>query len=82
MSRIVGSGGGGGGIGSAVVRRFVSEGAKVAVADIFADSAKAAAAPHGDAAIALQSIAETVAQAVSIAALDESTSTLKINITD
>ena len=46
--------GGGGGIGSAVVRRFVSEGAKVAVADIFADSAKDAAAPHGDAAIALQ----------------------------
>jgi NAD(P)-dependent dehydrogenase (short-subunit alcohol dehydrogenase family) len=46
--------GGGGGIGSAVVRRFVSEGAKVAVADVFADSAKAVAEPLGDAAIAVQ----------------------------
>lgn len=46
--------GGGGGIGSAVVRRFVSEGARVAVADVFADSAKAVAAPLGDAAIAVQ----------------------------
>ena len=39
--------GGGGGIGSAVVRRFVAEGAKVAVADVFEDSAKAVAElPH------------------------------------
>jgi NAD(P)-dependent dehydrogenase (short-subunit alcohol dehydrogenase family) len=46
--------GGGGGIGSAVARRMVSEGAKVAIADIFLDSAKAAADPLGDAAIAIQ----------------------------
>ena len=46
--------GGGGGIGSAVVRRFVAEGARVAVADIFAESAKAVAEPLGDAAIAVQ----------------------------
>lgn len=46
--------GGGGGIGSAVVRRFVSEGAKVAVADVFEDSAKAVVGPLGDAAIAVQ----------------------------
>jgi NAD(P)-dependent dehydrogenase (short-subunit alcohol dehydrogenase family) len=46
--------GGGGGIGSAVARRFVAEGAKVAIADLFMDSARAAAAPLGDAALALQ----------------------------
>lgn len=46
--------GGGGGIGSAVVRRFVAEGAKVAVADVFTDSAKAVAEPLGDAAFAVQ----------------------------
>jgi NAD(P)-dependent dehydrogenase (short-subunit alcohol dehydrogenase family) len=46
--------GGGGGIGSAVVRRFVSEGAKVAVADVFAESAQAVAGPLGDAALAVQ----------------------------
>ena len=46
--------GGGGGIGSAVVRRMVSEGAKVAVADVFMDSAKAADEPLGDAALAVQ----------------------------
>ena len=46
--------GGGGGIGSAVVRRFVAEGAKVAVADVFEDSAKAVAEPLGEAAIAIQ----------------------------
>jgi NAD(P)-dependent dehydrogenase (short-subunit alcohol dehydrogenase family) len=46
--------GGGGGIGSAVARRMVSEGAKVAIADIFLGSAKAAADPLGDAAIAIQ----------------------------
>lgn len=46
--------GGGGGIGSAVVRRFVSEGAKVVVADVFADAAQAAAEPLGEAALAAQ----------------------------
>ena len=46
--------GGGGGIGSAVVRRFVAEGAKVAVADVFEDSAKAVAEPLGEAAFAVQ----------------------------
>lgn len=46
--------GGGGGIGSAVVRRFVAEGANVAVADVFANSANAVAAPLGDAALAVQ----------------------------
>ena len=46
--------GGGGGIGSAVVRRFVEEGAKVAVADLFEESAKAAAEPFGEAAMAVQ----------------------------
>jgi NAD(P)-dependent dehydrogenase (short-subunit alcohol dehydrogenase family) len=46
--------GGGGGIGSAVVRRFVSEGARVAVADVFEQSAKAVADPLGEAAIAIQ----------------------------
>jgi NAD(P)-dependent dehydrogenase (short-subunit alcohol dehydrogenase family) len=46
--------GGGGGIGSAVVRRFVAEGARVAVADVFADSAMAAAEPLGDAAVGIE----------------------------
>ena len=46
--------GGGGGIGSAVARRFVSEGAKVAIADLFEDSARAAAEPLGEAALAVQ----------------------------
>jgi len=46
--------GGGGGIGSAVARRIVSEGGKVAIADVFEDSAKAAADPLGDAALAVQ----------------------------
>ena len=46
--------GGGGGIGSAVVRRFVAEGARVAVADVFANSAAAVAGPLGDAALAVQ----------------------------
>lgn len=46
--------GGGGGIGAAVARRFVDEGARVAIADIFEDSARAAADPLGDAAIAVQ----------------------------
>ena len=35
--------GGGGGIGSAVARRMVNEGAQVAIADVFFDSAQAAA---------------------------------------
>src|SRR3546814_14868329 len=46
--------GGGGGIGAAVVKRLVSEGASVAVADLFEDSARAAAEPHGENAIAVQ----------------------------
>lgn len=46
--------GGGGGIGSAVVRRFVAEGAQVAVADLFDESAKVAAEPFGEAAMAVQ----------------------------
>ena len=46
--------GGGGGIGSAVARRFVAEGAKVAIADLFEDSARAASEPLGDAALAVQ----------------------------
>ncbi|MCW1402512.1 SDR family oxidoreductase [Novosphingobium sp. MW5] len=46
--------GGGGGIGSAVVRRLVAEGANVAVADVFANSANAVAGPLGDAALAVQ----------------------------
>jgi NAD(P)-dependent dehydrogenase (short-subunit alcohol dehydrogenase family) len=45
--------GGGGGIGAAVARRLVAEGAKVAVADIFAESAARAAKPLGDAALAV-----------------------------
>lgn len=58
MSRLAGKvaivTGGGGGIGSAVARRLVSEGARVAVADIFEDSARRVADALGDAAIAVQ----------------------------
>lgn len=46
--------GGGGGIGSAVARRLASEGARVAIADVFEAAAKAAAAPLGNAALAVQ----------------------------
>jgi NAD(P)-dependent dehydrogenase (short-subunit alcohol dehydrogenase family) len=46
--------GGGGGIGSAVARRMASEGARVVVADLFEDSARRAAEPLGDAALAVQ----------------------------
>lgn len=46
--------GGGGGIGSAVARRFVAEGARVAVADLFENLAQAVAGPLGDAALAVQ----------------------------
>ena len=46
--------GGGGGIGSAVARRMVAEGAKVVIADLFENTAKAAADPLGDAALAVQ----------------------------
>lgn len=46
--------GGGGGIGSAVVRRLVSEGARVTVADLFVDSAERAAAPFGADALPVQ----------------------------
>ncbi len=46
--------GGGGGIGSAVANRIVREGGKVVIADLFEDSARAAAGPLGDAALAIQ----------------------------
>ena len=46
--------GGGGGIGAAVARRMVAEGAKVGIADLYEDSARAAAEPLGDAALAVQ----------------------------
>ena len=46
--------GGGGGIGSAVARRMVAEGARVAIADLFEDAAARAAEPLGDKAIAVQ----------------------------
>lgn len=46
--------GGGGGIGSAVARRFASEGARVAVADILLDTAKRAAEPLGENGLAIQ----------------------------
>jgi NAD(P)-dependent dehydrogenase (short-subunit alcohol dehydrogenase family) len=46
--------GGGGGIGAAVAKRLVEEGARVAIADLFEDSARRAAEPLGDAAIAVQ----------------------------
>jgi len=62
--------GGGGGIGSAVVRRFVSEGARVAVADVFEHLALAVAEPLGDAALAVQFDASDPA---SVAAMVERT---------
>lgn len=62
--------GGGGGIGSAVVRRLVSEGAKVAVADVFGEAAERVAEPLGDAALAVQFDA---AHPVSVEALVEQT---------
>ena len=40
--------GGGGGIGSAVANRIVREGGKVVIADLFEDSARAAAGPLDD----------------------------------
>ncbi|MBR9909331.1 MAG: glucose 1-dehydrogenase [Gammaproteobacteria bacterium] len=46
--------GGGGGIGSAVARRIVAEGGRVAIADIVLDSATEVAAELGDAALAVQ----------------------------
>jgi NAD(P)-dependent dehydrogenase (short-subunit alcohol dehydrogenase family) len=46
--------GGGGGIGAAVARRLVAEGARVAIADLFEDSARRAAEPLGDMALAVQ----------------------------
>ncbi len=74
MSRLAGKvaivTGGGGGIGSAVAQRLVAEGARVAVADIFEESAQRAAQPLGDAAIAVQFDA---ASAESVKALVEKT---------
>jgi NAD(P)-dependent dehydrogenase (short-subunit alcohol dehydrogenase family) len=46
--------GGGGGIGGAVARRFAAEGAQVAVADIFLDTARDVSDAIGAAAIAIQ----------------------------
>jgi NAD(P)-dependent dehydrogenase (short-subunit alcohol dehydrogenase family) len=46
--------GGGGGIGAAVARRLVAEGARVAIADLFEDSARRAAEPLGDMALSVQ----------------------------
>ena len=46
--------GGGGGIGSAVARRLVSEGASVAVADLFEDAAVRTAGPLGENGLAVQ----------------------------
>src|SRR5690606_9478593 len=45
--------GGGGGIGSAVARRIVAEGGKVAIADVIMESAQAVAELLGDAALAI-----------------------------
>jgi len=74
MSRLAGKvaivTGGGGGIGSAVARRLVSEGARVAVADIFEESARRVADALGDAAIAVRFDA---ANADSVKALVEQT---------
>ena len=63
--------GGGGGIGSAVARRIVAEGGRVAIADLHEDSARRAAEPLGDAAIAVsfdaadpQSVREMVERTV------------------
>ena len=62
--------GGGGGIGSAVARRLVSEGARVAVADIIEESAQRVAQSLGDAAIA---VAFDAASADSVKALVDRT---------
>lgn len=74
MSRLAGKvaivTGGGGGIGSAVARRLVSEGARVAVADIFEESARRVADSLGDAAIA---VAFDAASADSVKALVDQT---------
>jgi 3-oxoacyl-[acyl-carrier protein] reductase len=58
--------GGASGIGAGIVRRFVAEGARVAIADINADAAAALAAELGAAALAL---AVDVTSAASVAAL-------------
>jgi len=62
--------GGGGGIGAAVAARLVQEGALVAVADLFEASARKAAAPLGESAIAVQFDA---ADAASVQAMIERT---------
>ena len=46
--------GGGGGIGAAVARRLVAEGAFVVIADLFEEAAIRAAEPLGDKALAVQ----------------------------
>jgi NAD(P)-dependent dehydrogenase (short-subunit alcohol dehydrogenase family) len=62
--------GGGGGIGSAVVRRFVAEGAQVVVADVYLQSAQTVADALGNAALAVQFDA---ADPASVEALIETT---------
>jgi len=62
--------GGGGGIGAAVCRRFVDEGARVAVADISQAAAERAAGPLGGSAIAVRFDA---ADAQSVRAMVEAT---------
>ncbi len=58
--------GGASGIGAGIVRRFVAEGARVAIADLNADAAAALAAELGAAAVA---ISADVSNAASVAAL-------------
>ncbi len=62
--------GGGGGIGAAVARRLVSEGAKVTVADIDMVVARRAAESLGENGLAVQFDA---AEAMSVAAMVEAT---------
>ncbi len=62
--------GGGGGIGSAVARRIVAEGGRVAIADLYEDSARRAAEPLGEDAMA---IGFDAADAASVAAMVEAT---------
>lgn len=62
--------GGGGGIGGAVVRRMVAEGARVAVADVMEDAARRVAEPLGDSAFA---VTFDAASAASVEAMVEAT---------
>ena len=62
--------GGGGGIGAATAQRLVAEGARVAIVDLFEDSARKAAEPLGDSALAIQ---VDVADPASVQAMVERT---------